>query len=414
MLSRQYGGVAKRFASASAAQARSSAQDKTSVLNNGLTVSSIELNGATSQLVLAFRAGSRYQPANKQGLVHLVRNSIGRDSQEFPGLSLVWNTAANGGQLTASSNKDLLAIQIGVVRNNAPVALSILGQLGNNAFKPWDVEEVAAETIKRDQAKRCGNNIVLEQLHEAAFRNGPLSRSSYIQEHSISAKDLSAFAKERLISGEAVLVGVNVDHDELVHVASQQFPLREGSASQTAGSTYFGGDVRRDGKGAETYVAIAGEGASLKNTKDVAVQAVIAQIFARAAEKAGVEARVVNLNYQDGGLVGLQFSASNKNVNSHTKSLINAIRSAKVADLENAKKAAVNEVLSNAQTASSVALDRASQILAGAEVVTPSEFAEQIKSVSSDDVSKALKKVSSKLSLAAYGTPSLVPYADEL
>ncbi|CAB54320.1 Peptidase_M16 domain-containing protein [Caenorhabditis elegans] len=410
MLSRPSGTVAKRFVSAAAKSA--GVQEKTTVLENGLRVSSVELNGATSSIVLAFRAGSRYQPANKQGLTHLIRNSVGRDAPNFPGLALVWNTAQNGGNLTAVSNRDVLAIEVNVVRDQSAVVLSLLGQLGNNAFKPWDVEDVKHDTLPADATYLTGTTIAFEQLHQAAFRNGGLGLSNY-SVNNVSAKDLSAFAKERLVAGEAVLVGVNVDHDTLVQAGSTQFPLAQNQPAKATPAKYFGGEARKDGRGNRSYVAIAGEGSAITSVKDVAVQAVVAQILLNAAQKVTSEAISVNVNYQDSGLVGVQFAACNTQITQVTKSIASAIKSAKADGLDNAKNTAAVQVLSDAQHASEVALEKATQVLAGVEV-SPREFADAIRAVTAQDVTQALSRVNGKLSLAAYGSTSLVPYLDEL
>ncbi|CAI2357661.1 unnamed protein product [Caenorhabditis sp. 36 PRJEB53466] len=410
MLSRPSGTVAKRFVSAAAKTA--AVQERTTVLESGLRVSSVELNGATSSIVLAFRAGSRYQPANKQGVTHLIRNSIGRDAHEFPGLSLVWNTAQNGGKLTAVSNRDVLAIELNVVRDQSAVALSLLGQLGDNAFKPWDVEDVKHETLPTDSTYLTGTTLAFEQLHQAAFRSGGLGLSNYTV-NSVSAKDLSAFAKEHLVAGDAVLVGVNVDHDTLVQAGSTQFPLAQGQAAKAAPAKYFGGEVRQDGRGSRTFVALAGEGSSITSLKDVAVQAVVAQILLNAAQKVTSDAISVNVNYQDAGLVGVQFAADNSKVTAVTKSIAAAIKSANANGLDVAKSTAAVNVLAQAQNGSGVALEKATQVLAGVDV-SPREVAEAIRAVSAQDVTQALSRVNGKLSLAAYGSPALVPYLDEL
>uniref|UniRef100_A0A8R1DX56 Cytochrome b-c1 complex subunit 2, mitochondrial n=1 Tax=Caenorhabditis japonica TaxID=281687 RepID=A0A8R1DX56_CAEJA len=402
--------AAKRFASAAAKTA--AVQERTTVLESGLRVSSVELNGATSSIVLAFRAGSRYQPANKQGVTHLIRNSIGRDAHEFPGLSLVWNAAQNGGKVSAVSNRDVLAIELNVVRDQSGIALSLLGQLGNNAFKPWDVEDVKHDTLPSDATYLTGTTVAFEQLHKAAFRNGGLGLSNY-SVNNVSAKDLAAFAKERLVAGEAVLVGVNVDHDTLVQAGSSQIPLAHGEAAKAAPAKYFGGEVRRDGRGNRTYVALAGEGAALNSLKDVAVQAVVAQILLNAAQTVTSEAISVNVNYQDSGLVGVQFSADNSDVTTVTKNVVAAIKSAKANGVDAAKSSAALNVLVQAQQSSGVALDKATQVLAGVDV-SPREIAEAIRGVTADDVTKALSRVNGKLSLSAFGSPALVPYLDEL
>lgn len=87
----------------------------------------------------------------------------------------------------------MLAIEVNVVRDQSAVVLSLLGQLGNNAFKPWDVEDVKHDTLPADATYLTGTTIAFEQLHQAAFRNGGLGLSNY-SVNNVSAKDLSAFA----------------------------------------------------------------------------------------------------------------------------------------------------------------------------------------------------------------------------
>lgn len=90
-------------------------EDKISRLPNGFTVASIELGGAVSSLVLAYRAGSRYQQPNEGGLVHLLRNNVGKDSEKYLGVKLLWQLGNIGGNLNSYVTKDVLAIQTSVV-----------------------------------------------------------------------------------------------------------------------------------------------------------------------------------------------------------------------------------------------------------------------------------------------------------
>lgn len=84
-------------------------------LSNGLTVASVELGGAVSSLVLAYRAGSRYQQPDEGGLVHHLRNNVGKDSEKYLGVKLLWQLGNIGANLNAYSTKDLLAVQTNVV-----------------------------------------------------------------------------------------------------------------------------------------------------------------------------------------------------------------------------------------------------------------------------------------------------------
>lgn len=205
------------------------------------------------------------------------------------------------------------------------------------------------------------------------------------------------------MSGDAVLVGVNVDHDALVQAGSTQFPILEGQSEKAAQSKYFGGEVRksvfsqrkpiitnlfcRDGAGNRTYVALAGEGSAITSIKDVAVQNVVAQILLNATKKVTSEAISVNVNYQDSGLVGVQFAADNSKITSVAKAVRAAIKSANASELDNAKTAAALNVLSEGQQAAGVALEKATQVLAGVDA-SPRDIADAIRAVSAQDVTQ--------------------------
>jgi len=122
----------------------------------------------------------------------------------------------------------------------------------------------------------------LEILHKAAYRNGPLANR--ILAHSfeighVGHKKLEGYAKSRLLTSEAVLVGVNVDHSDLVNYAQQQSAIGEGKASSAKQSPYLGGDSRQQGPTSIAHVLIAGEGAPSTDSKAVAVQQVLAALI---------------------------------------------------------------------------------------------------------------------------------------
>lgn len=107
--------VPKRFASAARSSLLPLVDENVSRLSNGLTVASVDLQGAVSQLLIAYKAGSRYEQPNEVGLVHHLRNSIGTDSANYLGVKLLWQSGSIGSALTASASKDLLAVQMSVV-----------------------------------------------------------------------------------------------------------------------------------------------------------------------------------------------------------------------------------------------------------------------------------------------------------
>lgn len=68
-------------------------------LPNGLAVASLDMGGAVSQLVIAFRAGARYEEPREAGLVHHLRNAVGIDSKNYLGAQMLWQCGSVGANL---------------------------------------------------------------------------------------------------------------------------------------------------------------------------------------------------------------------------------------------------------------------------------------------------------------------------
>lgn len=65
--------------------------------------------------------------------------------------------------------RDLLAVQMSVIRDRAAVGLSLLGELSQPAFKPWDVEDFK-ETLRVDRNYLKAYDVLMEDLHDVIFR----------------------------------------------------------------------------------------------------------------------------------------------------------------------------------------------------------------------------------------------------
>lgn len=59
---------------------------------------------------------------------------------------MLWQSGSIGANITSNVSKDLLSVHMSVGRTYANVGLSLLGELCQPAFKPWDVEEVSKTT----------------------------------------------------------------------------------------------------------------------------------------------------------------------------------------------------------------------------------------------------------------------------
>ncbi|VDK42003.1 unnamed protein product [Anisakis simplex] len=403
-------------ATATAQKASMVAEEKLSRLPNGLSVGSLDMNGAVSQLLIAFRAGTRYeQQPNEAGLVHHLRNAVGIDSNNYLGAEMLWHCGSFGANLMSTSSRDLFMVQMSVLRDHASVALSLLGELAQPAFKPWDLEEVYG-TLHADRQYLQPYDILLEKLHSAAFRNGPLGNELYAKKSKIgkiTSKQLLNFASSRLVSGNAVLVGVNVTHQQILDYASTQLNITENNANPIVPSKYRGGEVRHNSTMQLAHVAIVGEGASLQDHKGMATQAVLSAalangpstkyssglghgVVADAVYKAsgGNMAAVLPINevHSDAALVGVYLVSSGDNIAPLVTTAFNALKSFQISEntLKAAKLCAEMDALTACESSSTVAVDRAAQILACGHTMSASDFIGSIRNVTLDDVNKVI------------------------
>ncbi|EYB87091.1 hypothetical protein Y032_0268g780 [Ancylostoma ceylanicum] len=415
---------------AAAARASASKVEQVTRLPSGLTVASADHHGPVSQLVLLFRAGSRYEGADQHGLVHHLRNSVGTDSAQYPGLSLIWSSAVSGGRVNAFSTRDVYGVSLALPRDETSVGISILGHVAQPAFKPWELEDIIP-TLKADNAYKQPYDVAYEDLHRAAYRNGPLARSVYASKDTIgkiSYKTLVDFASKHLTTGQAILYGLNIEHERMVLYGDSHAPINNGQKINAAPSPYKGGEWRRPAAGSLAHVLLAGEGAPLSNAKAMATQAVLLSSLGRSAAVQfsgsagnGAVSKAVSGNgavsafqasYHDAGLAGVYLIADSAHIGKAVTAAASAIKNYKCTDLEAAKRSATNELLRASAHTYPSAIDRATQIIAG--LSEDGAIVEAIKQVTASDVEAAAKKISSKFSLSCYGNIDEVPYVDTL
>jgi predicted Zn-dependent peptidase len=432
-------------AAASAARSTSSvskSEQQVSRLSNGITVGSIDNQGPVSQYVIAYRAGTRYEQADEAGLVHHLRHCIGIDSNNYLGVKLLWQNGSIGGTLNASSDRDLFLVHITALRNHAPIALSLLGEFAQPAMKPWDLQDVSP-SMKNAAKVIDPFDATIEHLHRAAYRNGPLGNSNITPDFragKFCPKKLAKFVQSRLVAGEAAIVGINVDHSLLVQFANEQNSIPEGKGTTPPASPYYGGDTRQATASQLAHVAIAGAGVGYNDAKGIAVQHVLAAAIGhgpatkysphhghgvvtssilKSANHNPVGIAPVNIMHSDSGLVGVYIVADGTRVEPYIRAAVDGLKQLASQGtsgdaLEVAKKTAELNILIRGENSTTLATDRAAQLLSSGSAQTPVEVAQQVRNVSNDEIKKAAQKLMSKLSVGAYGNVSHVPYSDQL
>ncbi|CAG7817915.1 unnamed protein product [Allacma fusca] len=404
------------------------AEELKSTTVKSVRVSTLENNKPLAKIAVYYKAGSRYETDETLGVVHSLRIASGLGTSGATRFGIARTIESNGGILTCTAGREHIAYTIEATRDKIVNLQQILIDLASKQiFKPWEVKE----TLPRLTAERvtlAPEIRVLELLHKAAFRKG-LGYSLYSPKNRVgktSADDLDAFVKNNFV--EASVVGLGVAHEFAELIAKRLKVTPSGREIQP--SKFYSHEIRKDLAGDLAYVAVATQGAGFGNPKEVVASALAQRalgVGARAkrgntagklssAISDGSTATGINLNYSDAGLLGVLVVGTSSTIGGATKKAVDTLRTANLsdADVSRAKSLLRNDIAFALESDAELVDDIGLQSLFNGSVTSQDEIVKLIDSVSPADVNNLLKKGGGKLSLAAIGNISKLPYLDEL
>lgn len=415
---------------------------KLTKLPNGVTVASIENYSPVSRIALIANAGSRFEDGDNLGVTHCLRLASGLSTQSSSSFYITRSIEQAGGEFTCSSTREYMYYKIDCLRDEVDLAAKILSQVTTApSFKPWELSDLA-DVMNLDLAtlKTQPNVQVFDLLHKAAFRD-TLGRSLYAPEFMVgkyTSEQLLHYMKTYMSAGRLALVGVGVDHDQLVAQAKQITPFTSAGVVNNK-AKYYGDEHRMDTGGDFTYAAVAVEGPSLAG-KDLLHAAVLQNVMGmgpvikysagtatsrliQAATQATSQpfaVSCINANYTDGGLFGFYAIAQAREIEKVLRAAFNQFAAVtktglEEKDVERAKKQLKAQISMYREGADAVLMDLAEQAVGSEQILSTADLLSLVDSISPTDVSSVAKKlVNGKPSMAAVGNLSRTPYLDSL
>jgi ubiquinol-cytochrome c reductase core subunit 2 len=398
----------------------------TSVHN--VTVSTQETNRPLAKIAVYYKAGSRYENDDNLGVVHALRMAAGIGTSGATKFGIARTVEANGGILTCTAGREHIAYTIEATRDRIVNLQQILIDLASKQnFRPWEVEETLPR-LKAERITLAPEIRVLELLHKAAFRKG-LGYSLYSPKSRVGKNNhdvLDKFVAANFV--EASVVGLGVEHAFAEKIAKR---LKvEPKAREVQPSKFYSHEIRKDLAGDLAYVAVATHGAGFANPKETVAAALAQRALGNgtrtkrgntagklaAAVSDGSAATAINLNYSDAGLLGVLVVGTSSTIGGATKRAVDTLRSVSLtdADISRAKSMLRSDIAFALESDAELVDDIGIQSLFNGSVSSQDEIAKLIDSVSAADVNNLLKKGGGKLSLAAIGNISKLPYLDEL
>ncbi|XP_076680096.1 ubiquinol-cytochrome c reductase core protein 2 isoform X2 [Andrena cerasifolii] len=429
---RHYAAVAPAQSPAAAAAVAPVCQ----VLGNKVTVATCDNNSPIAQVSIVFRAGSRNETYDTQGTAHYLRIAAGLSTSCSSSFAITRNIQQLGGNLITTVDRESIAYTLQITRNNLCDALKFLEDVAvKQVFKPWEVSDELPR-LEYELASLPESTLVLELLHKAAYRTG-LGYSLFSPKHQlgkINTETLQHFVSNWFTGPKCAVVATGVPLSELAGFATN---LGIGSQDNAVeASQYHGGELRKERASDLTSVAVAVEGASLKNEKDALACAILQRasgsgprvkwgcsaspLHKHVSSVAGADPFALstfNASYSDSGLFGFILCSAPKIAGPLTKAACKWCRSLKVSDNDVARgKATLKaEILDAADNGAALLESLQYQALFKGQVCTPASLIAEIEKTSASAVQSVADKIANgKLTMAAIGDLKTVPYVDEL
>ncbi|XP_075978923.1 cytochrome b-c1 complex subunit 2, mitochondrial-like [Anticarsia gemmatalis] len=425
--------VTTRSYAQAATASKKEARVSSSILPSKTFVAALDNGSPVTRVTVAFRAGSRYEPATELGISHVLRSAAGLTTKNANSFILARKLAQIGATVSASGDREFVYYTLEASQDNLQPALELLNNVvSNQEFRPWELDDNLPR-LKFDIAALSPQVRAVDLLHKAAYRRN-LGNSLFISPKRIgkvSSESLQHFATANLALNRCAVVVVGESQDK-ANLVAQALQLSGSGAETQESSTYFGGELRKEMGGDLAHVALAVQGAPAGSPQALALAVAAKALGCGPVTKWGADnsplAKAVgnigpfaaagfNVSYSDNGLFGVVLTVPKDEANCAVKAVAGVLRNPTLSGpaIQAGKNALKLQVLGEADEGTSLAESIAAQGFYTGSVKTPAEIASTIDQLSSNDIAQALSNAGkAKLSMGAAGNLAFVPYVDEL
>ncbi|HUQ90813.1 MAG TPA: pitrilysin family protein [Bryobacteraceae bacterium] len=182
-----------------------------SKLTNGLAVLLVEdKRFPLVTLRLAFRAGSRFDPASRYGVAETLASLLKAGTTTRSARQIAEELAAIGGSINAGETADSLTISASVLAEHTGKLLDLTADVVRSAsFPQQEIDLRKQNRVQELSLQRSQSNVLAdEKLRAVVFGNHPYARTLPTPQsiRAITRQDLIAFRDRLLTPGNAVLV----------------------------------------------------------------------------------------------------------------------------------------------------------------------------------------------------------------
>jgi predicted Zn-dependent peptidase len=294
-----------------------------STLSNGLRVVTDPIDTVESACVgLWVGAGTRHETAEVNGVAHLLEHMAFKGTRRRSAQDIAQEIEAVGGHLNAYTSRENTAYYARILKEDAPLALDILGDiLQNSVIDETELGRERAVVLQEiGQAIDTPDDIIFDQFQEAAYPDQPigwpvLGTAEIVG--SLPREAIAGYIGRNYGADTMVLVASgNVDHDRLAAQAEQLFTgLPAKAEARTAPAAYRGGEHREERDLEQLHLVLGFPGLSYTDPDFYAASVLStllgggmsSRLFQEIREKRGLVYSIYSFTsaYQDGGLFGI-------------------------------------------------------------------------------------------------------------
>lgn len=213
--------------------ADSEPETKSTVLENGLTVVSLERPGLMNSFAFLVKAGSSFEdqsnsPSNNCGVTHFLELNGFRSTRNVDAMELISEVDSLGGMAQCLTTRDYILYFIDVLHQHSDRAVELMAEaVLYPTFPPEEMEE-SKQVVLLQEENFPPEMISKEACQLAAFKNSPLSNHHYCPPEAlenITAEKIKNF-RESYYYGSNCLISAtlaNTTHEEFVEIVKKHF-----------------------------------------------------------------------------------------------------------------------------------------------------------------------------------------------
>ena len=346
--------------------------------------------------------GSRFEEESINGISHLLEHMAFKGTQSRTALQIAEQIEDVGGIINAYTSRDVTAYYVKVLKQDVPLALSVLSDIFQNSTMIEEELEREKEVIVQEigQTYDAPDDAIFEYYQQTAYPNQSFGRSilgTADKVRSVSREILLSYMHDEYVAPRVVVSAAgNIEHAYLVEQIQNLLTSLKLSGGRTMlPAQYVGGEFRQEKKIEQVNLLLGFDGLSYTHDLYYA-QSILAtvlgggmssRLFQEIREKRGLVYAIYafSSSYQDAGQFGVFAGTGEKQVAELLPvvcdELLKVGSTLQDAEIERAKAQLRAHVLMKRESTSARAESNARQLATYGRILDTDEIIERINAV---------------------------------